>query len=492
MPNQPNVTGLSALGEALANGSRDYANIQIADRLRAQQRANQLADVAEARSYAEQESEKARGEHLQDQQKMLEMQAKLQGLQIMRAEGLLPMDRDPTAEEFARASQQFAALGLDKLYKDLLSTPGPDGKPLLTHADLSDPAKVQAAKDALGAINATQLKFSMDQQGNAQSTVNDLAGRIAQRKSRIEELSRKLDEPVKQFGLNDGQVQALAVQLADQAKPGSGRNVQSVTQMLPDAQKMLNDQALMAHAQQLQAVKEQLNAERYAEASDTTALDHAMQAGKVFPTKGAMSAPAALQSPTAAAPSRAASPDQIAAAMRAALGVGNQSASSGSLPVPANADPESQKLIADQNRAEVAMMAEQMIAPLNSREAEIQAEIERVKSVPSETPAPQAIDSELGWMNLPTAPIDQGPYKAKKLSSLYIELKDVQDKKARLKAQQQLTSPLALPPSAPVSPATPATLLSDPTLPVRQKIPDFNSPSMLRIPSWFSAEPAGG
>lgn len=478
MPNQPNVTGLSALGEAISNGTRDYANLEVAQRLRDEQRA-----------YNERESDKQRKEHLQDAQRLELMRARTAGLQVLINENLLDPNKIDDQQAVQAAFEEAQRRGIDKLYNDLLTTPGSDGKPLITEADLSNPAKVQAAKDALGAIKAKQLQFSMGQHENAQSTVDAIAGRLGQRQARIADLSGKLDAPAPQYGLNDPQVQALAVQLAEQAKPGSGKNMQAVSQMLPDAQKMLNDQALVAHAQQLQSVREQLTAERYAEASDTNALDHAMQVGKVFPSKGATISPSILRAPSAAAP-KVATPEQIAAAMRAALGANGGGAPSGSVVVPTNADPETQNYIAEQNRAKAAMDAQQILAPLISREAQIQSEINDVKSAPDETPAPQAIDSELGWMNLPTGSVDQKPYKAKKLSSLYLELKNVQDQKAKLKAQQLGVSQTVIPPTTPISSAASASMFNNPSPVFTQKVPAYASPSALQLPSWFSADSA--
>lgn len=305
----PAVTGYSALGAVAAQAGNN-----------ARERSQQLQDVASQRAWLEREGDKQRAEKLQDEQTLETFRNRLAGIQILINEGYLDGSKRNDPNAVAQAYQRAQADGVDKLYTELTNTPDEGGKPLLTHADLSNPAAVQSAKDKLGAIKAKQLQFQMGQPANAQATVDSLSQQLATHQARIAQISAKLDEPAKQYGFNDPQVQALAVQLAEQAKPGSGRNREAVGQMLPIAQKQLNDQATLQHMQDVQAATRQLDGERYAEASITQALDHAMQTSKVFPIKSAGLTPAMLQAPAAPAAPKVASASDIANAMKSIVG----------------------------------------------------------------------------------------------------------------------------------------------------------------------------
>lgn len=326
---QPAVVGPALLGSVIANAGADYLqrNRQLADQERA--RANQLADVASTRQYADTRFDVERSRMLADEEKRMQYQRALAGVQMLVQEGLLDGSMaDPTKPENIPAIQaaykQAHEMGLDKIYKDLLETPGKDGKPLLTPEDVIAPdarLRIQAAKGQLNAIKAGQLKFQLDQPANAQATVDQLNQQLAAIRAQKEQVVREANQPAPQYQPNDPQVAQLASQLAEQQKPGSGRNRESIAAQIPAALKQLNDQAFIAWNQQTQSAKIELESLRRSEAELTNSLERAMSTFRVAPSN---SATLAAPQPTAevAAPSapKVASAEDIAAAMRAVVG----------------------------------------------------------------------------------------------------------------------------------------------------------------------------
>ena len=304
----PPVTGYSALGNVLASQGAD-----------ALQRSRQLQDVQSARAYASAEGDKRRSEQLQDAQTMEKFRNREAGIRLLINEGYLNESQvgDENAVNDARA--RFVADGRDKIYQELFNTPDESGKPLLSHEEATNPALVQAAKDKLGAIKAKQLQGQLAQPANAQATVNDLQQQLAQVRAQKQAVTQAANQPVPQYQPNDPKVVQLAQQLAEQIKPGSGKNREAVAAQMPVAYKQLNDQALMAWSQGVQSAKIELESLRRSEAELTDALVRTSQTFKVAPSVHGTAAPAVLQNPGPTVP-RVATAEEIAAALRAAMG----------------------------------------------------------------------------------------------------------------------------------------------------------------------------
>lgn len=314
-------TGLSQLGAVLADAGQTYQRNARQDQLMTRQRGQQLEDVQSARDDRDRVRKEDRTARLDDEAESLILRQAMTLKAAMIAEGILDPAQSNNPDAVAVAWGEMQRRQLDKVYGELLSTPGPDGRPMLTQDDLMNPSKVAAAKDALGQLKARQIQFSLDQQGNAQTTVDDIQKQLAQVRQRSQAVAARIDQPAPHYGPADQQVLALAAQLAEQAKPGSGRNREAISAMVPMAQKQLNDQALMSHAQQVQSATRELETLRYTEAQMTNALREAMQTFKVAPKGGAM--PAALQSPgTGASAPKAAGAADIAGALEKLLGGG--------------------------------------------------------------------------------------------------------------------------------------------------------------------------
>lgn len=466
----PPVTGYSTLGATLSGIGTD-----------ALQRSRHLQDVASERQFVSGESDKERAfrstEAASASSRQLANEVELErqrsfaaGVQILINEGYLDGSRRDDKQAVADAYRRAQADGVDKLYVELTTTPDQDGKPLLTHAELNDPTAVQAAKEKLGAIKARQMQFQMAQPANAQATVDSLSQQLAQHQSRIAEISARLDQPARQFAPTDPEVQALAVQLAEQAKPGSGRNREAIAQMLPIAQKQLNDQAFVQHSQDVQAATRQLDGERYAEATLAQTLDHAMQTGKVFPSRVA-SNPSALRSPSTAATPRVASAADIASAMRAAVG-GSGTAAPGPSPSLAPIDnPTNNQTIEAGNVEARRMLHAQTESELNRALEEgrqIDAALSDAASRGS-TPGGYVSSGMFPGASMMGISHNADPLGAAKDTAGL--LKQKADNAARVKAlQAQLIGPTAATVTAPVM-NTPAT--STPTLGAAQGAPNW-------------------
>jgi hypothetical protein len=305
------VTGLSQLGGVLADVGKTYERNARQDQLLAQQRAQQLQDVQSQRDYQDRVRREERTGHIQDEATMAVLR---QGMALKGAlinEGLLnPADQN-NPQAVSDAWQEMQRRGLDKVYGELLSTPGEDGRPLLTQEDLTNPAAVNEAKNKLGALKAKVLQTSMEQPENADRTLNDLNQQIANIRAQKDAATARANQPVPQYAPTDPKVMALASQMAEQAKPGSGRNREAIAAMAPMAQKQLNEQAMLAHAQDVQSAKIELESLRRSEAEMTGTMERIMSTFKRAPSK---TPPAAvLQSPTAPVPKSATAQDLAAA-----------------------------------------------------------------------------------------------------------------------------------------------------------------------------------
>lgn len=302
----PPITGYSSLGNALAGGANDYRLRQQQLQDEARSRSQQLQDMASQRDWLQHEGDTTRAEELAKQESLTKFQNEEAGKTLLVNEGFLNGGQrdDPAAVSAARA--RFVAEGLDKVYNELFVTPDADtGKPLLTHADATNPALVQAAKDKLSALKAKQLQFQLAQPGNADTYLNQKNAELVASQKREQQIVAQLNQPPRQFGPNDQETMAVATQLAEQIKPGSGQDKRAVMAQISTAQQQLNNQELLNRRDQIASAHQQIEAERYNQASITQAIDKAVQIFRQAPS-GARAAPAAdtasLLNPNSAPP----------------------------------------------------------------------------------------------------------------------------------------------------------------------------------------------
>ena len=404
-----------------------------------------------------------RAAQLQDAQAMDTFRARQAGIQLLINEGYLDGSQRDNPEAVQAAYNQAKADGVDKRYFELYQTPDETGQPLLKPADAGNAQLVQAAKEKLGAIKAKQLQFQMGQPANAQATVNDIQNQLAQVRAQKEAITQKANEPAPQYSPNDAKVVALAQQLAEQQKPGSGRNREAVAAQMPIAYKQLNDQAFVAWSQNVQSAKIELESLRRTEAELTDALVRTSQTFKVAPSVRPTAAPSMLQNPAASAP-RVASAEDIAAAMRAAIG--GQSAPSSAAPDAASSglleNPTNDPTISAGNemlqRQRVATVQNQLNEAIQTG-AKIEAQINSARN----TSAPMTIPAFGGGLGGPSPVQTQAPAgvlgAAQQVSSL---LKAKAENEARIKAlQAQLAGPA---PATSTAPAINTPTSSTPTL----------------------------
>lgn len=327
----PAVTGLSTLGNVFAGFGADQLarsrTLDDAERKRSQQLQDIDTEIKFKTGEAQKERDARANENaanrsglLANEQAMATFRDRQSAIQILVNEGFLNGALKADEKAVADAFASFQQAGVDKQYAELWSTPDPaTGAPLLTREQSVNPAAVMAAKDKLGAIKAKQIQFQMGQQGNAQATINQLNQQLAGIRQQKEAITRAANEPVRQVTANDQRVAALAAQLAEQTKPGSGRNREAVAAQIPIALKQLNDQAFIEWNSNIQSAKIELESLRRSETELTGALERAMGTFKIAPSNaGALTAPVAA--PTASVAPKAATADDIAAAMRAVVG----------------------------------------------------------------------------------------------------------------------------------------------------------------------------
>jgi hypothetical protein len=206
---------LSNLGQVLMGAAQDYASNKRQDDREARLRQERLADVAEARAY----DSTVRADQ-QDFQRIMQDRSVQNDIKLQLIhEGLLSPGNINNPAAIEKAFFEAQRRGLDVLYRDLFSTPGEDGKPLLNRADLSDPAKIEAAKQKLAEVKAGVTAFSMDQPKLAQKESTRLVGEAGKIQARLADLERQLSEPQPQPDANQVTKQAIQNLRAQKKNP---------------------------------------------------------------------------------------------------------------------------------------------------------------------------------------------------------------------------------------------------------------------------------
>lgn len=197
---QPPVTGLGDLGSVLMDASRNYAQTARQDQLLAQQRAQQLQDVGSQRAYQDRVRAEERTAHLQDTETDLKLRARMAMIASLRNEGLLAPGQENDEVAVASAYKEFQNRGLEKLYDEMLHTPGPNGQPLLTPDNVTNLEAVQAAKAAYGQLKAKLLQADLAAKENTRTGGQAAANRALKSEddinNEIKSLSAELNRPV--------------------------------------------------------------------------------------------------------------------------------------------------------------------------------------------------------------------------------------------------------------------------------------------------------
>lgn len=335
-------TGLTMLGEAISGGARDYATRKMALDDEARRRQNQLADVASARAY-ETDTYKNR----------LQLQNQMEIAAGLIHEGLLSPQDVNNSEAVQRAFEEGRRRGLDKLYSDLLTMPGPDGKPLLDRSQMSDPAAIERAKSVYAQIQAKSNALKLEQPGNASASIDALATEASQVRQQLSVVEQRLAAP--QPTPDPTAITNRALQLATEANAGKPPSRQQIDAMVPQATQEAGQLALQRWYQdkedskiQSQLLNARLNNIRQQQSDLTRTFS-------VAPRASSLAEPAVA--PLAAPRSVEASPEQrqqaLTQAIRAATGGNGGPPSAPAATAPGTApllqNPTQEPLIAAEN-----------------------------------------------------------------------------------------------------------------------------------------------
>lgn len=279
----PPVTGLADLGGILLDTSRTYAAQKRQDQLLAQKRGQELQDVREQRSYQDARDETNRQNRLLDTETELKLRAKMAVVASLRNEGLLAPGEENDEAKVATAYEEFKNRGLEKLYDEMMHTPGPDGQPLLNPADVTDPDKVQAAKAAYGQLKAHILQGDITAKENTRVGGQAAADRalVSDREldAKVNALEAKMNTPSPQP--TEGEIMQRARQKWLENNPGSKvapTEISKLSRELPDARTELQTARFMAEKERNDVIRQQvivLKTQQMSQAQETSGLGRA-------------------------------------------------------------------------------------------------------------------------------------------------------------------------------------------------------------------------
>lgn len=270
MPIQPPITGLSALGQVLQQGSADYANRKLSLEDEARRRSERLADVGSERQYQTSVFDKQRAYQLADElRRRQDTLTDTQKLDAMR--------------------QREAAL------KEAVQ------RGLLLANQIGDTAAEDAALLKLGEQLAKEATFAQAQPENAQTRLaqlakaeHDVTGRMAQLEARLSS----------QPQIDQAQVQNAAIEAATQLNGGKPPSRDQIAQALPDVLAKAQQEATMRWYQdksdaqvQYQILSSQLNQIRAQQSNLQSTFKVAPAVSSLIDTVGP--APALVEAPRA-------------------------------------------------------------------------------------------------------------------------------------------------------------------------------------------------
>lgn len=254
-------TGFSGLGNAIAQGTGDYARLQLQkqdeDRRRQQQlddqaraRQQQLADVQSARDFSTKTAADERKSRITDAEaeKLYAIKTELGRLGYLN---LSDFD-DPAALQAAIAKSHQD--GLLTRYKGALDSGD------LSYSDLGDDQKVAAGLAKYSSRLARQTTTGETSQANAQDEADSLKSEYDSTLQQTKALEGDLSKPVEASIAppSQAEVQAAAFQLAQQASPGKPPSQKDINAQMPVAQQALQQQKLDAAVFRRQQTQERV------------------------------------------------------------------------------------------------------------------------------------------------------------------------------------------------------------------------------------------
>lgn len=411
--------------------SQDYAQDKRRRDREAELRQQQLQDVSSQRDF-----------QMALQDRTVQNDIKLQLIH----EGLLAPGDLNNPDAVMRAYGEARARGLDKLYNELLTTPDDNGKPLLLRADLSDPAKIESAKQRLAEVRTHENKFKLEQPKLAQAELTRLNGESQQVEQRLAEIEQRLSEPQPQPDPNEVMRQAIqnirGLKKDPNYTPSQAEIQAEVQNVLPQLQQRL-DMRWYQDKQDASVQYQTLNARLQNISSQRRELESKFG---VAPSPQPMTQP--MTAPVSRTTRAPASPEQMAAAISAAI----RSAAPAPAPTGPDAPPFAQTfndpVIEQANdtvmKSNAAAKKSQMQSELNSLLQDIQSTDESIKKAqapdfPGFYPNPTSSfgDSEISF--IPDAYRAQSPPnlqdRAGTLVSLHNRRSELASRLSKLQAQ---------------------------------------------------------
>ena len=214
----PPITGYTALGNAVNQGSRDNMIRQL-----------QLQDEERQRANQSTEADRASSRLLENQKAIEDYRNREAGIRVLINEGLLMESQRSDEVAIETARKAFAASARGKMYGELFNTPDENGQPLITREEAMDPAKVQAAENRLSQIKSKQanqtlglanMELEAKKKGliGGQAAANRSLQAETKLNERIDRLTNELNSPVPP--VTEGEILNLARNLWLQNHPG--------------------------------------------------------------------------------------------------------------------------------------------------------------------------------------------------------------------------------------------------------------------------------
>lgn len=426
---------LTMLGQAIAEGGRNFANrqIQLQDEERARQQ--QLADRADARAYAEQRFNVERGARNED----ADLAMKRAMLQVLVQHGYLSPEQmnDPQAAEaaYTQAKQD----GLVQRYQKLIA----DG--YLRADEVGNPEAVTAALNKWSERGGEMISETDKARANASVEATRLRDEGIQTQQQLDTLQTELNRPPAQASAE--QIQQRAIQLAMQAKGGKGQpSIAEIQAQVEPArqqiEEMLTTNALLRKQtinQQIQSLRMQLqyNQQRQSNLED-----------KFGVAPGAIQAPPPTAAVNPLAEPRPPSGADRAQAMQQVLASLGKSSPTGAADatIPSQFQPlpgeQNDPMIAEENARRRAKYQQITFSdPMAETQAQIQAIDKQIEKL--RMPGPSMLTPTGPWMVDTT--VQQRPQKAAELASLFQQREALQKNAAQLAARlrEPVMTPLA-------------------------------------------------
>lgn len=455
-------TGYQGLASALLGGSTDYARLKIQKDEQDQRRTEQLADearrrqqqlddVSGSRAYETKRAADERTAHVQDVEAEKLYAAKVELIRL----GYLSPDQIDDRAAVGVALKKFHDDGLLTRYKGAFESGD------LTYADLGDESKVAAGLAKFSARQAQNTTRGETSLTNAQSEADSLKGEYDLTVKQTRDLESQLSQPVEAAiaAPAPAEIEAAAVQLAQQAMPGKTPSRQDIAAQMPIAAQALQQSKLEAVMLRRQQTQERVKVLRDSLTSLGSRLTNLANHG-VYPSSDTEA------STTVAEPTTAAAPVNFDSARKSALAalLKPQSAAA---PAPtgefaALPNPTNEPLIATENNRRVGQNWQTNLAdPYNAALDRVEAAKQKVASIRTGAPVVRLVPTGEGPIDRVSTPVNPSA-QAAQLSSALMELDTAQQdaekaRRAMLNIQDPTVAAATPQVAPPISNATSTT-----------------------------------